>query len=230
MSRRWLLSLLCLSAAVVFVQFSAAHSPGSLRDQTASGVSGLRVNEQATRFLIQDQTIVLLEVSNPARQHLSAQLKLELLDPEDGTRGMAVHNIALQPGLNKLSIPLSLTADSLNEEADSALPWYRLRYRIDPAAEAKPAPAAATGVISLSEIDTPDIFALEVSASDQTHRGGRHYTHVRAFNPINAKPVKDVNVSVELHLDNDATEGTIKGSGNGDYSHHATDQVPPTAQ
>ena len=69
MSRRWLLSLLCLSAAVVFVQLATAND-------------GLRVNESATRFLIQDQTIVVLEVINPVSQNLPVHLKLELLDPQ----------------------------------------------------------------------------------------------------------------------------------------------------
>ena len=47
MSRRWLLSLLCLLAVVVFVQLSSARS-------------GLSVNEAATKFLIQDQVVVVL--------------------------------------------------------------------------------------------------------------------------------------------------------------------------
>lgn len=114
MSRRWLLSLLCLSTALVLVQLSAANS-------------ALRVNEPATRFLIQDQTIVSLEVVNPVSQNLPVHLKLELLDPKDVTRGLAVRDLALQPGINKLSIPLTLTARGLNQEDDNALPWYRLR-------------------------------------------------------------------------------------------------------
>ncbi len=200
MSRRWLLSLLCLSTALVFVQLSAANS-------------ALRVNERATKFLIQDQTIVSLEVVNPANQNVAVHLKLELLDPRDNTRGLAMREQALQPGINKLSVPLTLTARDLNEDDDQALPWYRLRYRIDPTPEAKSAPDAASGVISLSEIDTPDIFALEVGAPSHTHRGARHYTHIRAFHPITAKPVKDVNVSVELKLDDDKPGKTLRGSG-----------------
>src|SRR6267142_7216423 len=122
MSRRWLLSLLCLSVALVFVQLSRAND-------------GLRVNESATRFLIQDQTIVVLEVVSPETQNLPVHLKLELLDPKDLTRGLAVRDVALQPGAKKLSVPLTLTAHSLNEDDDRALPWYRLRYRIDPSAD-----------------------------------------------------------------------------------------------
>jgi len=114
MSRKWLLSLLCLSAAVVFAQLTTANS-------------ALRVNESATRFLIQDQTIVLLEVVNPESETLPVQLKLELLDPKDDARGLAARSVALQPGINKLSIALTLTARSLNENDDEALPWYRLR-------------------------------------------------------------------------------------------------------
>lgn len=200
MSRRWLLSLLCLSAAVAFVQLSTAQS-------------GLRVNESATRFLIQDQTIVQLEVVNPASQKLPVHLKLELLDPQDNIRGVVTRDLLLQPGINKLSLPLALTAHDLNEDDDAALPWYRLRYQIDASPLAETSPGAARGVISLSEIDTPDIFAMEVSASNQSHRGARLYAHVRAFHPITAKPVKDVNVSVEFVLDDDAPLKTLRASG-----------------
>jgi hypothetical protein len=208
MSRRWLLSLFCLSAALVFVQLSAANS-------------GLRVNEPATRFLIQDRTIVLLEVANPANQNLSVHLKLELLDPQDVTRGLAVRELALQPGINKLSVPLALAAHGLNQKDDNALPWYRLRYRIEPIPASMSAPDAASGVISLSEIDTPDIFALEVSAPRYTHRGAHHFTHIRAFHPLTAKPVKDVNVSVELKLDDDEPGGTLRSSGVTDANGYA---------
>lgn len=208
MSRRWLLSLLCLSSAVVFVQLATANS-------------SLRVNESATRFLIQDQTIVVMEIVNPESQSVSVQLKLELLDPKDDTRGLAARVVALEPGLNKLSIPLTLTAHSLNEHDDQALPWYRLRYRIETLPAAKIALEPASGVISLSEIDTPDIFALEVSAPREPHRGAHHYTHIRAFNPLTAKPVKDVNVTVELKLEIDDVEKTLKASGTTDAAGYA---------
>ena len=207
MSRRWLLSLLYLSAAVVFVQHSGASS-------------GLFVNESATRFLIQDQTSVWLEVVNPVGREIPARLKLELLDPKDSTRGLATRDVTLKPGINRLSIPLTLTARSINDDDDRALPWYRLRYRIDPSPETKLGPDAASGVISLSEIDTPDIFALDISAPGKTHRGARYHTHIRTFNPFTATPVKDVNVSVELKLDG-AVGGTIKASGITDATGYA---------
>jgi len=197
MSRSWLLSLLCLCAAVVFVQLSLAQS-------------GLRVNESATKFLIQDQAIIALEVVNPTSDSLPVRIKIELLDSVDDTRGVVVRDAALRPGLNKLSLPMALTDKKIFE--DDELPWYRLSYRIEPAATAATPLAATSGLISFSEIETPDIFALQVSASHQMHRGGRQYTHVRAFHPLSAKPVSDVIVNVELKLDTDS-EGTLRGSG-----------------
>ena len=198
MSRRWLLSLLCLSAVVVFAQLSSARN-------------GLTVNESATKFLVQDQTVVVLEVVNPATRNLPVHLKLELLDPQDYSEGRAIRDLTLQPGVNKLTIPLLFTAAQLNKEDDEDLLWYRLRYRIDASPDVISAPDATSGVISLSEIDTPDIFVLEVSAPAETHRGARHYIHVRALHPITAKPVKDVNVNVELKLDS-TPEETLRGS------------------
>jgi hypothetical protein len=196
MSRSWLLSLLCLCAAVVVVQISLAQS-------------GLTVNEPATRFLIQDQTIIALEVINPTADNLPVRLKVELLDPEDNTRGVVLRDAVLRPGLNKLSVPLTLTDQRVFD--DEQLPWYRLRYRITPATIATTSPAAASGVISLSEIDTPDIFALQVSTAHQAHSGGRQYTHVRAIHPLNGKPVRDASVNVELKLDSDPAV-TLRGS------------------
>src|SRR5258705_9792216 len=111
MSRSWLLSLLCLCAAVVFVQMSMAQS-------------GLTVNESATRFLIQDQAIIALEVVNPTSNNLPARIKLELLDSVDDTRAVVVRDAELRPGLNKLSLPMMLADKSIFE--DDELPWYRL--------------------------------------------------------------------------------------------------------
>ncbi len=197
MSRRWLLSLLCVSAALVLAQLSAARS-------------GLLVNESATQFLIHDQPLVLLEVNNPAAQNVPARMKLDLLDPKDVARAMAVRDLVLRPGVNKLSVALRPTAVDFSADADKLLAWYRLRYQIDP----QPSPAsladAARGVISLSEIKTPNIFSLEVSTASLAHRGMRHYTHIRTLHPITAKPVKDVNVNVEFRLFEG--EKTLRGS------------------
>ena len=71
------------------------------------------------------------------------------------------------------------------------------------------------------EIDTPDIFSLEVSAPRETHPGARHYTHVRAFHPITAKPVKDVNVTVELKLDINNKRKNVKRIGQHDAEGYA---------
>ncbi len=199
MSRRWLLSLLCLSFVVVFVQLSSANS-------------SLRVNESATKFLVRDNATVQLEVVNPAGHKVSAHLNLELLDPKDVVRGLTIRDVELQPGLNKLTLPLTLPAARINEEDDSELPWYRLRYRFDPSAEFKASLGPATGIISLSEIDLPDIFALEVSAPDRTQRSARYQAHIRTLHPITAKPVKNVDVSMELRFSEEKGE-TIKGSG-----------------
>src|SRR6185295_3278956 len=71
------------------------------------------------------------------------------------------------------------------------------------------------GVISLSEIETPDIFSLEVSAPRRTHRGGLHPTHIRAFHPITEKPLPDVGVTVEMKFDDEAGK-TLTASGTTD--------------
>ena len=199
MSRRWLLSLLCLCFALVFVQFTTANN-------------SLRVNESATKLLVRDHATVVLEVVNPAEENVLAHLSLELLDPKDAVRGVNLRKIELKPGTNKLTLPLTLTAERIREDSDSQFPWYRLRYRVNPLADFKAALNPANGIISLSEIDTPDIFALEINAPARTQRSARYQTRIRALNPITAKPVADVNVSVELEFSEDKA-ATVKGSG-----------------
>jgi len=198
MSRRSFLSLVCLTIAVVFVQLSSANTRFS-------------VNESATKFLIQDQTVVLLEAVNPAPQSLRVKLQLDLLDPKDLIEGRAVRELTLQPGVNQLSIPLTLAPEHINKDKDENLPWYRLRYRIDALPEITAPPEAASGLISLSAIDTPDIFALEVSIPRAAHPGSNQYTHIRTLHPLTGKPVKDVNITVELSLDGEPQQ-ILRGS------------------
>ncbi|HSS18502.1 MAG TPA: alpha-2-macroglobulin family protein [Pyrinomonadaceae bacterium] len=202
MRRKLLLSLFCLCCALFFVRFATA-------------TDSLRVNEKASKFLIQDLPTVALEVVNPATGTIKAQLKLELLDPRDNTRGVATRDIALQPGVNKVPVPLTPMGGLLNKDDDDELLWYRLRYRVAPAVDTTFGLGSTSGIISLSELEAPDIFALEVSAPGKTNLGARYYTHVRAFNPLTLKPLKDVQVSVELNLDNDDDESkkNLKVSG-----------------
>jgi hypothetical protein len=206
MSRRLILSLLCVSAAVVFVQLSSANSRFS-------------VNEAATRFLIQDQTSVVLEIENPAKQNLSVRLNLELLDPDESTRGHSLRDVVLRPGVNKVSNVLTLTTEKLNRDHDENLPWYRLRYRVEALPNAAAAPDPATGIVSLSQIETPDLFSLEVSTPQQASAGSNQYIHVRAVHPITRKPVKDVSVNAQLKLDDD--EKTLKAAAVTDAEGHA---------
>ncbi len=72
MSRRWLLSLLCLSVSLLlFTQLT--HARGALT-----------VNEAATRFLLDgEQPRVSLAVENASGESLNAIVHLELLDPND---------------------------------------------------------------------------------------------------------------------------------------------------
>src|SRR5687767_13933344 len=130
MSRRLLLSL-CLSVVVVALTIFV---------QLSSTAAGLSVNESATRSLIQDRTIVVLEVNNPTSQEVPVRLKLDLIDPDDVTRGVAITDISLKTGANKLSIPLTLSENSYQDE--EKVPWYRLRYQIQPSSNGQVVGAA----------------------------------------------------------------------------------------
>jgi hypothetical protein len=70
MSRRWLLSLLCLAVLFLsFVQFTRARGE-------------LRVDETNSSILLQKAPAeVLLAVENPSAADVAANIQLELLDP-----------------------------------------------------------------------------------------------------------------------------------------------------
>src|ERR1041385_6599042 len=158
MSRNWLFSVLCIASAVVFTQLASAGN-------------SLRVNESATRFLVQDQTLVELEINNPVKQSLPVRVSLDLLTPKDVMCARAMRDLTLSAGVNKITLPLSFFDAAAKTYDDDEILWYRLRYNVSPTNDSTT--AGSQGLISLSQIQTPDIFAVHMSTPRGTHEIGR---------------------------------------------------------
>jgi len=97
MSRNWLFPVLCISTALVFAQLVSA------------GIN-LSVNESATRFLVQDQTLVELEINNPTKQTLPVRISVDLLTPKEVVSARAMRDVPLSAGVNKITLPFSFLA------------------------------------------------------------------------------------------------------------------------
>src|SRR6185369_5348970 len=147
MSRRWLLSLLCLSV------FIAVLTP------LTRARGELRVNEAHTRFLLEKEPAeVLLAVENSTGESLNSKVELEIRDPQDRVMSKVsnVQSIATGDQTLKLSLPLDF---SNFKTEDSRFLWLRLYYRVITEGQSD---LISQGIISLSEI-TPDLFELRVA-------------------------------------------------------------------
>ena len=205
MSRRWLLSLFCLSVPLLlFVQLTRAR-----------GV--LTVNEAATRFLLRDaEPLVSLAVENPSGKSLDVMVQLELLDPDGHSRTATKAVFKLGTGSQKLLINLPIKIAKLSSVEQDQLLWYRLRYHVAPAAGEDV--AAAAGVISLSEM-TPDLFQIRVASSRTVRAGMRYRATVRAQHPLSNRPARAVRLegTVEFEPDDSDKKTTLKAYATTDH-------------
>jgi len=168
MSRRWLLSLLCLSVSLLlFTQLT--HARGALT-----------VNEAATRFLLDgEQPRVSLAVENASGESLNAIVHLELLDPNDRIKTEVSSTLRVSGGSQKLLIKLPFRIENLAWKGKNELLWYRLRYHLAPAEPADL--VAAEGVVSLSAIRIANTTRRFLAVSITTLiRSGSFQSQLRA--------------------------------------------------
>lgn len=207
MSRRWLLSLLCLFVPLLlFVQLTGAR-----------GV--LRVDEASCRILFQKEPAeVNLVIENLSGEALNSRVQVELLDPRDQIAAQSESVLNIARGRHTLVLSLPLYVSRLSVADLSHLPLFRLRYRIEPAAA--PKTIAAEGIVALSAI-TPDLFALRVAASDVVIEGGRYRARVQAVHPITDQPAAGVSVAGKIVLDDDDRDVTLQAAGLTDATGYA---------
>src|SRR5690349_17699625 len=95
MSRRGLLSLLCLSVFLLLL-VPLTHAGGDIK-----------VDESHTRILIQNEPIeVQLAVENSSGETLNATIQLELLDPRDRVVANTSSTQRISPGSQTLKLPV----------------------------------------------------------------------------------------------------------------------------
>ena len=187
MSRRWLLSLLCLSVFFLsLVQLTRARGE-------------FKVSETNTRILFDKRSAkVVLAVENSTGETLNTNIELEVLDPRDTVKLKTSHNQSIGAGSQKLNVSLPLYFSNLKEDERHELLWYRLRYHIK---EGQPAGnTIAAGIISFSEM-TPDLFDLRVATSEVVREKDRLLARVQAGHPISRKPAANVQIDGEIILD-----------------------------
>ena len=117
MSRRWLLSLLCLSVLVV-----------SLAPLTRAR-GELKVNEARTRLLLQKEPAeVLLAIENSSGESLNAKIDLELLDPKNQVISQVSGVRPIGAGKQAVTLSFPLYISKLLDDDRRKLPWHRLHY------------------------------------------------------------------------------------------------------
>lgn len=184
MSRRGLLSLLCLSVCLLAL-VPLTHAGGDVK-----------VDEARTRvFFEKDPVEIQLAVANSSGKSIAATIQLELLDPDDDILAKTSNTQQLAPGNQTLKLFVPFSVATLTNQERRELLWCRLRYRLSEAG------TLAEGIVSLSQ--SPDLFALRVVTSELARAGSLYHVRVNASNPITYKPTANVVVTGELSLDDD---------------------------
>jgi hypothetical protein len=188
MSRRGLLSLLCLSVLLLsLVQLT--HAGGEIK-----------VDESRSRVLIQKEPVeVDLVVANSTGETLNANVQVELLNPQDGVEAQTSSRQQISSGNQTLKLSLPFSVTTLSDSEHRELIWYRLRYRLTEAGSGR---TITEGIFSLSQ--SPDLFELRLLTSELAREGSIYHVRVNATHPITQKPAAKVTVTGELLLeDND---------------------------
>jgi hypothetical protein len=181
----------------------------------------LRLDESRIKVTLDDkQTHITLEVENGTGRGFPARVQVELLDPRDHVLAAAALDAEVRPGANTFHVPFKLPFSELPEAERKEFPWFRLRYRVAPAASSETTPAVA-GVVSLSEV-TPDLFEMRVNSSRKARGGSTFRARVSTVNPVNERPVRGVAVAAKLTFDTGARPTILKASGTTDGEGIAT--------
>jgi hypothetical protein len=196
MNRRWLSLLHCLLVCLCAVPLAVVTATNS---QPASSV---KVDEAATRFALGDDLCkISLAVNNDAARSVPVRVGFELLDPRDKVVASAHVDAVLKRGANHVEGSLALSAFKRYGEERRELPWYRVRYRVEPVASSSGDFNVAGGIVSVSEI-ARDLFKLRVAASKRVREGQLLRVRVRATHPLTERAVRGVKLEGEVSYDN----------------------------
>jgi hypothetical protein len=194
------------------VSLYCAFAVATLVHSVAAQTLSVRVNETASRVSFGEGSCkISLAVENSAGRSAPAHFKLELLDTHDKVAARTQRRETLRPGANPVSALLPFPDFARSGEDIRNLLWYRLRYEITPGdmADNNDAATPVKGIISFSEI-TPDLFELRVAAAEKASEGQLYRVRVRATHPLTSRPVRGVEITGEVSLDEDADEEAKK--------------------
>lgn len=185
------------------VRFSLAVAVCLFLISVAQAQTNLRVDETETKAVFTlNQLRTSIVAENPA-QSFAANMRLEVLDADDKILAQTETREKIKRGRQTLEIPLEF---ALAPDANNLL-WYRLRYSIVQENSSN----SASGIVSLSEI-MPELYELQIVASENFYAGMRLRAHVIAVHPLTKKPIKNVNLTGEvvLDLDTNAAEDKLR--------------------
>src|SRR5512147_2094026 len=121
MSRRWLLSLLCLSLGALFLV------------QPTRARYDLRVDETKTKLTFQELAPELsLAVVNGSGRTLAMTVHVELVDPNDAVAVAVTKKLSIGPGNQVLTFTLPTRTRDFSPDETQNILLYRLRYRLTP--------------------------------------------------------------------------------------------------
>ena len=195
MSRRWLLSLLCLAIGLLLlVQLTRAE-----------GV--VRVNEAQTKVLLQNDPLeVQLSIDNSLAEISLAKVRLELLDPQNYAAASDERVLSIGVGKHVFPFHLPLDIRGMDPQDQRQLPCYRLHYKVT---DLNSVQIIAEGLVSLSQIAS-DLFVVRVAAAEMAHEGMPYRTRVQTIHPITGKPVGDVRIDSVVTLETDDQGNGVK--------------------
>src|SRR5215831_7209088 len=185
MSRKWLLFLFCLALAILLAPLSRA-------------ALALRVNETSIRVLFEEQgTRVVLPFENSLGRPVDANLKLEIVTPENAVTATAEQTTTINTAASELTVPISVWVKNLTNDTGELL-WYRLRYTVTPVQAGDF--ERITNVVSLSQI-TPDVFTVDVAGGRKIQPGSSYRLRVKTAHPLTARPVNGISIDAQIKFD-----------------------------
>ena len=181
----------------------------------------LRLDEKACRLNFSEEKITAsLALKNNTSRPLAASILVELIDAENHLRYRSEQLQPIKSGASTISFDL-MKVEMKKEDPDDEKIWWRLHYAITP--QDDETRSRVEGFISASQI-TPDIFDLQVFATDESKAGTRYQARVRTAHPITEAPVSGVKIEAEATLEIDDKEQVIKASGITNEEGYAVDR------
>ncbi len=178
--------------------------------QTSGAQSDFRVDEEKTRFLINERKAQLLLALESNAPNFSAKFTCEILDETDKIRASVTGEKPITNGASVAEFSFDLPEEIKNDEI-----FYRLRYRIEPLNSNES--QTLNGIIALAEI-LPEVFEIQVSASDFVREKSNFQARVNVINPFSKHGIADAEIEANLSFEvkDTSEEIEIKAKGKTD--------------